>query len=1444
MKKRNSTKSALIASIVMLCLSFTMLIGTTFAWFTDSVTSSGNVIQTGNFDVGMYWAEGNENPADTKWTDASLGAIFYNRYWEPGYAESKHLKIANEGTLALKYQLAIIPHGEISKLADVIDVYYITPAKQLTTRNDFTAADKIGTLADLIETGIATGTLLEGESYNATIVLKMQETANSDYENLSIGTDFSIQLVATQVTAEEDTWDDQYDADAFKVVSNTAELKTAIANAVDTTTIFLKDGTYYGSHVEIKDKNISLIGLGQVNFIQDSSHHLFVIYESDVLIKNVNMDCAGIYRNGIYVRDNSNVILENCTVKNSGSYDVIIDEASEAEENKVSTTSTVRLINSHIEDAAMCASPVTSVPGATWDNYAYLNFNDGKSTVGYVEIQGINIKPENCYINDSNIHNRYNFYAHDDASLKKALDTINSNSKYWNTEVIVNLAAGEYSGDHVINQYPTWNGNIGGGSSANNLGNTGGVADHTNIKFVGAKAVTRSTDPAVVFTGNVTVNGFGYAGGAFGFHYASTEFVNVAFDAQNSVEANGKDKIALYLKSAANDVFFNNCTFKNATHVTLGGSGNDAIGAVEFNDCKFNNGGCLSGYFETLTVTDANVTLADKGFINAQHGCTITVDNSTVNAAEYFLRTRGSANMTVTGTDITLYEVDGVATNLVNFRGSNESAKFIDCTLPVTYTVAGVDFDSALYVNNKTYIFEDAQGFDYYYNSDNEVILYNVTGFTGEDLVIPEGVDIIGNKAVNGMTNIKSVTIPSSVKEIGYSVFNGCTSLESIVIPAGVTLNARTDGKSNTNTFAGCTSLTSVTIEEGFTTIPDTCFVNCTALESVVIPSTVTSLGRRAFYDCLKLETVFLMSEDCTFGEEVFGSNRTGLFGDMTIYVVSEEMKAKVEASLGTNQKPNITVKVMGSVESDEETIFVTNDAELRAALEGLSAKKTTIYLQAGTYADDINITVAELGAAIEGSSIIFKGVNDTGVIFAGKTTLGLYQKGTTNVARYAANFTFENIVFQHKNPGTDDSVSVQNIGINGNATDVDSIVFKNCTIINNGEYGIAGVSGGCAYNARVIDCKFINAGFQPHGNFGTGLLVEGCTFENSMINVQAGNGVTVKNCNFTNTVTDTHNNDGFYFIRSNNTPVTVIGGTYDVDSTVTGTGVAGPKGWGVFVNRGSTANWSVTDAKITMTDAALKQTALKVAATTSTGKVVMVNVTVNGVYYVSNTAELEKAIEAGVTEIGIDDGEYNFTSKAQGKTFTVTALRDNAVINVIPSGQSEAGGQLDYSLDSSKVTFNGVTIKTNSQLYAGFCRLSAVYNNCTIQNTYNLGAGTSEFNNCTFNITNEYLRVGGATKATFNKCTFNTIGRAILVYQDGTNVDQEVNVVDCIFNASEKATTYTGIHVAAVSIDGTNGKYTVNLNGYNEVNGEFNGLWQIKTGEANVKVFENGAML
>ena len=150
MNNSKLTKKALLTSVMALFLCVAMLTGTTFAWFTDTVTSSGNIIKAGTLDVTMEWAEGTTDPANATWTDASTGAIFNYDKWEPGYVSVRHIKIANEGDLALKYQLSIVANGDVSKLADVIDVYYLDPAAQIADRDELTADKKLGTLTEVL----------------------------------------------------------------------------------------------------------------------------------------------------------------------------------------------------------------------------------------------------------------------------------------------------------------------------------------------------------------------------------------------------------------------------------------------------------------------------------------------------------------------------------------------------------------------------------------------------------------------------------------------------------------------------------------------------------------------------------------------------------------------------------------------------------------------------------------------------------------------------------------------------------------------------------------------------------------------------------------------------------------------------------------------------------------------------------------------------------------------------------------------------------------------------------------------------------------------------------------------------------------------------------------------------------------------------------------------
>ena len=238
MAKKKSTKKALLASVLALTLSSSMLVGTTFAWFTDSVTSSGNKIVAGTLKVDLELLDKNGSWNSIK---ESKAPIFNYDNWEPGYTDVKVLKVENEGTLALKWKAKFVSDEELSALANVIDVYVNPSESALTYPTDRTVigADYkyAGTVAEFVNKIEQTtyGTLkADGETGDEAylgIALKMQESAGNEYQGMSLG-DFDIQIVATQLAYEGDSFGTDYDKDADYdgEISNATSLEAAFAN--------------------------------------------------------------------------------------------------------------------------------------------------------------------------------------------------------------------------------------------------------------------------------------------------------------------------------------------------------------------------------------------------------------------------------------------------------------------------------------------------------------------------------------------------------------------------------------------------------------------------------------------------------------------------------------------------------------------------------------------------------------------------------------------------------------------------------------------------------------------------------------------------------------------------------------------------------------------------------------------------------------------------------------------------------------------------------------------------------------------------------------------------------------------------------------------------------------------------------------------------------------
>lgn len=232
----NTTKKSLFTSLVACFVLLSMLMGTTFAWFTDIVSSENNVIQSGSLKAEMYWSDKLLAADSDEWIDASAGAVFNHDNWEPGYTQVRYVKVVNNGSLKFKWQLSIAANGKVTELSDAIDVYYVNPVSaEITSLDGLTS---VGTLTDVLDGNTAEAGNLDPKDYQIlAIAFHMDEYAGNEYQDMSLcEAGFSLKLIATQATGEFDSFDDQYDADAeWPYVAINYSVGESVENKVDNT---------------------------------------------------------------------------------------------------------------------------------------------------------------------------------------------------------------------------------------------------------------------------------------------------------------------------------------------------------------------------------------------------------------------------------------------------------------------------------------------------------------------------------------------------------------------------------------------------------------------------------------------------------------------------------------------------------------------------------------------------------------------------------------------------------------------------------------------------------------------------------------------------------------------------------------------------------------------------------------------------------------------------------------------------------------------------------------------------------------------------------------------------------------------------------------------------------------------------------------------------------
>ena len=269
MTSSKSTKRALLTSALALLMCVAMLVGATFAWFTDTASTGVNKIQAGNLKMEVTY----KNTAGGSFEKVNKETPVFNNnaLWEPGHVEYVVLKVRNAGSLALKYKLGIniasetgstSVDGNAFNLSDYIRFAVLDGDQSSLGRDGLVAA--AGNGAALNAGYTAENHLLAGTDNSekvVTLVVWMPTTVGNEANHMTGKTAPSINLginvAATQDTVEKDSFDNTYDKDAVYPIVAMDTLQELINNAAEPVSAKL-EGNIAGSLTVPQGKEVTL----------------------------------------------------------------------------------------------------------------------------------------------------------------------------------------------------------------------------------------------------------------------------------------------------------------------------------------------------------------------------------------------------------------------------------------------------------------------------------------------------------------------------------------------------------------------------------------------------------------------------------------------------------------------------------------------------------------------------------------------------------------------------------------------------------------------------------------------------------------------------------------------------------------------------------------------------------------------------------------------------------------------------------------------------------------------------------------------------------------------------------------------------------------------------------------------------------------------------------
>lgn len=838
----NRARRNILAYVFCAILLISLCVGVTYAFLTDSATSSDNKIQFGTMTTDLMVL--NENGGTWLSIKGDRNSVFNSGEWTPGQTEVKILQFKNSGNLALQWQAKIVCQNELSELAEVIDVYVKAgdaqmsyPADKANLGSDWIL---VGTLDEFVHNAPAfvSGDFLPEESDYFGIALRMQNDAGTEYQSISLG-GFYFEIQTLQLSHEEDFFDNQYDA-GLQFSCNHKTIETISGTPATCTATGIKDGKKCSDCGAVIVPQTAIpttghtAGEATVQNVENPTATTNGSYESVVCCAVCGVELS---------RNTIEIIPENTAI-------TVANRAAAGYAGGEEETLTIKAVFEH--DGKWYRT--TSIGEKAFYECAGLKtvaFEEGTQLVS-IDREAFRFCNNLVSIAIPNSVTSIGAFAFRECG---ALRTVTIPTGVTTlTEGVFQFCSGLEEITIPDNVAEIHNSAFNGCESLTNVSISQGV------QTVGIQAFMDCTNLNLI-TFNGTVEQWNAIDKAGNWNYNSNNLTHVycVADGQYVHLQDSEDET---VTDAAVEP---TCTATGLTEGSHCSVCNEVIVAQEVVDAF--------GHDYTPTVTDPTAT--EDGYVT--YVCTRCDDTYTedIIPSSFEIKSNNRALVGYTGEEDEVLEIPAVfQDNGTWYRITGIGAEaFYDCTelKDVTIPSSVKTIGNAAFRNctsMETVVFEVG----------SQITEIKMNAFRDckvlENIVLPSRLVTIGSNVFWGCENLQSITIPASLKEIGQAAFYNCKAGLKVYVTdveAWLKIDINDNNYSNPNftnsTYNGVSTLhfldadgnevTELTIPEGVTTIRKYAFAGANQLTNITIPVSVTSIEAVVSFDaCTALTNI------------------------------------------------------------------------------------------------------------------------------------------------------------------------------------------------------------------------------------------------------------------------------------------------------------------------------------------------------------------------------------------------------------------------------------------------------------------------------------------------------------------------------------------------------------------------------------------------------------